>query len=197
MRDRRSVGALGGRAASSARALAAALAVVVALGPAGDAAAQSTYRDPEVSDAHVMDFGSEDAEMNAAMAHARATLDVFVELTQAHPEAFHLLKIHLRLPDGGGVYKWMMMEDWGDGAPTGRFVAATPALGIAQGDSYTASFAEIADWSVILQPVETGAIYGDFTTRVMISRDPTGPGQIYAGRHAPLPEPRGQGLYEK
>lgn len=157
--------------------------------------AQETSTDPNVSGAPVITFSSQDVEMNAAMARARQTLHVFLALIEEQPESAAFLKIALELPDDGVVYKWIEMDDWGGGAPNGRFMAATPALGIARGDPFTATLDQIVDWSVIAPPFDSGPIFGDFTTRVMMARDPDNPSSALASRHQPLPEASGVGLY--
>lgn len=164
-----------------------ACALLLGVSGAAPAEAESSYRDPSVSGADLMHFDDDDAEMNAAMLEARATLDVFVALVEAHPEAYPLIKVRLALPEGGDIYKWMLMADWGGGAPHGVFVADSPSLGVSAGDEYHARSDEIADWAVILPPLESGPIYGDFTTRVMIGREPNGRNQSLSKRHRPTP----------
>ncbi|MCI4665192.1 MAG: DUF2314 domain-containing protein [Neomegalonema sp.] len=155
----------------------------------GGAIAQSTYRDKSLSDAPIMHFSDKDPAMNDAMRRAHASLSVFQKLMAEDPKGVALVKVALPVPSRGTVYKWMLLVDWNGGNPKGRFLQGSPTLGIKAGDAYAAKSAQIVDWTFLERPLDSGKIHGDFTTRVMLTRDPGALGPDYPKRHQPLPKP--------
>jgi uncharacterized protein YegJ (DUF2314 family) len=114
---------------------------------------------------HIVNFASEDAEMNAAIAHARETLPRFWAAFDARAGENFSLKV--RVPyDGGNEHIWVS-----DVARDGDHYSARYAddpehiPGKHAGDTLQFTEDQISDWTLD----RGGKTYGYFTTRVIFA----------------------------
>jgi len=115
----------------------------------------------------IVNFTDDDAEMNAAIAKARATLPVFWKHLAAHPEMAqdHSLKVGLPATGGGHEHIWVgHIQAKGDKI-TGLLANEPNALpGLKLGSPVTFTQGQISDWAY----TKGGKLYGHYTTRVVI-----------------------------
>ncbi|MBX3436426.1 MAG: DUF2314 domain-containing protein [Planctomycetaceae bacterium] len=115
----------------------------------------------------IVEFADDDAEMNAAIADAKANVDLFVAYLEAHPEdAMCLIKAPL---DTGGHVEHIWIDNVRfDGQQfTGRLANAPHDLSrYKQGDVVTVPRADVSDWAFF----ENDAMQGGYTIRVMEKR---------------------------
>lgn len=115
-------------------------------------------------------FSDDNAQMNAAMAEARATLPVFLaHVTNAQgrgaPNA--TLKVAFPATDGGREIIWVGDFRWdGRNGFTGRLDNQPNFMGnMRVGDAVEFTSADVRDWSVT---GTDGQLWGNYTTRVML-----------------------------
>ena len=120
----------------------------------------------------VIDLGSGDAEMNAAIAKARGTLPTFwVSYDAPKPsETGHSLKVRFPKPRSGGEHIWMAdVKKTADGRYSGRFANAPRDLpGKKAGDVAEFREADISDWMF----TRNGKIVGGETIRPLLKSLP-------------------------
>jgi uncharacterized protein YegJ (DUF2314 family) len=152
------------RPGNRGRFVVAGLAAVVLLG--SSVAGIGAEEDPTLS------VSSADAEMNAAIAKARASLATFWASYEGHNplERGHSLKVRFANPVDDGEHIWMTdVQKRADDSYSGRF-ANTPEhlAGKRIGDVAEFKDADISDWMFI----RNGKIVGGETIRVLLPRLP-------------------------
>ena len=138
--------------------------------------APSQGQDPAAED-KVVNFGEDDAEMNAAIAAARKTLPVFWKHLQAKPDEASSLKVGLATSNGH-EHIWVSdIEAKGDKI-TGRLANDPDNLpGLKLGSPVSFTESQISDWAY----AKNGKLYGHYTTRVVIKHiDPAEAAQVRA-----------------
>lgn len=108
---------------------------------------------------------AEDAEMNAAIARARATAPELLSRLRNPPPGMNYLGVKVRVGDGDRrEHIWLYDVREEGGAIVGRLTEdAVYYKQIRQGDTVRVSPGEISDWMT----VENGHACGGFTARVM------------------------------
>jgi len=113
-----------------------------------------------------------DAEMNAAIEKARASLSTFWASYKAHnpSEEGHSLKVRFALPDNYAEHIWMVeVKKLADNTYSGRFANIPERLpGKQIGDVAEFREADISDWMFL----RNGKIVGGETIRVVLKRMP-------------------------
>ena len=149
-----------------AAAVAAVLAVLAVLGSPTGAAVRAQDRSP------VIDLSSGNAEMNAAIAKARATLPTFWASYDAPKpsETGHSLKARFPNPRNNGEHIWIAeVKKTADGRYSGRFANAPRDLpGKRAGDVAEFKEADISDWMFM----RNGKIVGGETIRPLLKSMP-------------------------
>jgi uncharacterized protein YegJ (DUF2314 family) len=114
----------------------------------------------------VVDFGEEDAEMNAAIASARMTLPLFWKHLEASPLTVHYLKVGFSTPDGGHEHTWVKQMHVTGGDKVTALLANKPQNlpGLSMYVPVTFTQDQISDWAY----EKNGKFYGHYTTRVVI-----------------------------
>jgi uncharacterized protein YegJ (DUF2314 family) len=146
--------------------VAAAVAAVLAVlgSPTGNVRAED--RSP------VIDLSSGNAEMNAAIAKARATLPTFWASYEAQKpaETGHSLKVRFANPKNNGEHIWMAdVKTTADGRYSGRFANAPRDLpGRKAGEVALFSESDISDWMFL----RNGKIVGGETIRPLLKSLP-------------------------
>lgn len=115
-----------------------------------------------------------DAEMNAAMARARAEIDLAVAKLQAGADRFSV-KVPVR--DGGQTeYFWLSDVRYRDGVFTGK-IDNDPDMvhTVKLGQEITAPRSEIADWMYF----EGDKMHGNYTLRVLMKQMPAAEAEQY------------------
>lgn len=125
----------------------------------------------------IVNFGEDDAEMNAAVAAARKTLPVFWKHFRDHPEETSSLKVALPTANGH-EHIWVSDVEAKDGKITARLANVPDALpGLELGSPVTFDEAQISDWAY----KKNGKLYGHYTTRIVIQHiDPAEAAQVRA-----------------
>lgn len=142
-----------------ARALSVCAALAVAVAPA---AAQK--REP---DSNLELVAEDDAEMNAAIAGARALLPAFWAASGGQGWDSAQLKAGLVTDDGGVEHIWVAQPRLVGGRVHGVLSNEPVHMrALRLGDPVTFEESQISDWMI----VRGGRIYGSFTTRVLIAR---------------------------
>ena len=163
-----------------------AVVVAVAFGMASPVRADEASTAPEESEP-VVEIAGQDAEMNAAIQGARASINVFMETALAQEGAVGMLKV--AVPHDGGVeFLWMYFQRVADGKVFGVLDNDGAKASVKAGDPYTAPMDAIADWMVFYPPLESGSIFGSLTTRVMAERKPELFDPAFLERLQPLPK---------
>lgn len=122
------------------------------------------------SDDPVTYVADDDAQMNAAIAHARSTVGDFVARSRnplPTDEAFGVKKM---IADGNGAeHFWLTDISYTDGVFTG-LIGNEPQVvqGLKLGQSVQVKSTEITDWMYI----DKGKMVGNFTLRVLLERMP-------------------------
>jgi uncharacterized protein YegJ (DUF2314 family) len=116
----------------------------------------------------IVPFNSTNAEMNAAIAKARASLPTFWASYEGQQpsETGHSLKVHFALPDNNFEHIWIVdVKKLTDNRYSGRF-ANTPdgLVDKCLGDVTEFNEADISDWLF----VRNGKIVGGETIRVLL-----------------------------
>ena len=139
-------------------------AIVAVFGPAATAVAED--RSP------IVDLSPADAEMNAAIAKARATLPTFWASYEAPKpsEEGHSLKVSFPKPRSGNEHIWMAeVKKLPDGRYSGRFANQPRDLpGKRIGDTVEFREASISDWMFM----RNGKIVGGETIRPTLKHMP-------------------------
>jgi uncharacterized protein YegJ (DUF2314 family) len=110
-----------------------------------------------------------DAEMNAAMAEARSTLDRFFDARAAKGEHFEgLLKVYFPMPgtEEGGEHMWVLALDRTEGEISGRLISTPESVALKAGDTVRFPQERVSDWLY----VEDGKAVGAVTVRLLRSR---------------------------
>lgn len=131
----------------------------------------------------VIDYKSDDAEMNAAIAQAKRALPDFVALYRDGKGERHAVKV--AIPHAGGrEHIWMSVTGLEGDAFTGA-IANRPVYvkDLRQGATYRAGSAMITDWSYY----SGGLMHGGYTTRVSLKELTPAEVQRLGLRLAPLP----------
>lgn len=147
-----------------ARYLPAALAAIVILG--------SPMMGARAQEDRTVNVRSTDAEMNAAIAKARASLPTFWTSYEGHKpsENGHSLKVRFANPDNDGEHIWMAeVQKRADNSYSGR-LANTPEhlAGKRLGDVVEFKDADISDWMFM----RNGKIVGGETIRILLKELP-------------------------
>ncbi len=135
------------------------------------ATASCNRSDAAKNEPPVLWLNKDDAAMNAAVAQARSTLPKFQKLFEARPADVQqfLVKVAMPTPQGGREHLWMVLQDWKDGSVSGVLINEPEAVpSLHDGDRITAKLEAISDWSY----AKHDKFYGQYTTRVMLSREP-------------------------
>lgn len=117
---------------------------------------------------HVVTVDSNDAEMNAAMARARATIEpVLQKLEEGSVDTF---SVKVCIKDGEQVeYFWLNNIDFQDGIFTGTIDNPPERVhNVKLGQKITVKKGEIADWLY----TKNGKMYGNYTLRVSLKKMP-------------------------
>lgn len=133
----------------------------------------------QAQDDKVVNFGEEDAEMNAAIASARKTLPVFWKHLQASPTTPHFLKVAFPTPDGGHEHIWVKQMHRTGGDTVTAMLANRPdnVPGLSPYVPVTFKPEQISDWAY----EKNGKFYGHYTTRVVIKHiDPAEAAEVRA-----------------
>ncbi|SFK19984.1 YegJ family protein [Caulobacter sp. UNC279MFTsu5.1] len=149
-----------------------------ACGPAQTAPSQGQGEGQAVAaEDQIVNFGADDAEMNAAIAAARKTLPVFWNHLRTKPGEPSSLKVGLATSNGH-EHIWVSdIEAKGD-TITGRLANDPDNLpGLKLGSPVTFTRAQISDWAY----EKNGKLYGHYTTRIVIKHiDPAEAAQVRA-----------------
>jgi uncharacterized protein YegJ (DUF2314 family) len=125
-----------------------------------------------VEENRTVNVSSADAEMNAAIAKARASLPTFWASYEGHnpSEKGHSLKVRFANPDDNGEHIWMTdVQKRTDNSYSGRFANKPEHLaGKRMGDVAEFKDADISDWMFI----RNGKIAGGETIRVLLTHLP-------------------------
>ena len=119
---------------------------------------------------NVVSVHESDAEMNAAIAEAQATLRTFIEMTTAPSPNVTNATIKVKFPyDGGDEHIWVNDVVHENGTFTGT-VDEDPlyAPGVRAGQRVSVTADRISDWLV----VEDGVLHGGYTIKVLIKSLP-------------------------
>ena len=120
----------------------------------------------------VIDVSSDSAEMNAAIAKARATLPMFWTSYEAPKpsETGHMLKVRFPTRRNAGEHIWMAeVRKLGEGRYSGHFANAPRDLpGRQEGDLTEFKEADISDWMFM----RNGKIVGGETIRPLLKSLP-------------------------
>jgi uncharacterized protein YegJ (DUF2314 family) len=115
----------------------------------------------------MIDFGSDDPVMNAAIAEARENLPYFLDIAAGADLSQGGFLVKQAVPVGGDSYEhiWVMVESV-DGETLDGYYANEPNdFDASAGDPVTVAMGEISDWSFY---DAQGLMKGNYTTRVMI-----------------------------
>jgi uncharacterized protein YegJ (DUF2314 family) len=137
----------------------------------------------------VIQYGKEDARMNAAIEEARKGLPRFFEAFAGAPEeakgAFKV-KVALDTADGGHEHIWVGNLHWEGEALFGRLVNVPERLpGLSLGSQVRIERERISDWSI----ASPEGFYGSYTSRVMIDDLPPAQADQIRRTLAPTPLP--------
>ncbi|MEJ8560164.1 DUF2314 domain-containing protein [Yoonia sp. GPGPB17] len=133
-------------------------------------------------------FATDDASMNAAMAEARDTLDVFLENTlsdgQSAPQT--MLKVSIPTANGNEII-WVSPFAQTSATEWIGILANQPQdiKGANAGDTVTFDTTQIADWALFS---EDGVMYGGYTIREMVASGAVTPDMVPAMSDNPIPE---------
>lgn len=117
---------------------------------------------------HIVTVDANDAEMNAAMTRARATIEpVLQKLEEGSVDTF---SVKVGIQDGGQVeYFWLNNIDFQDGIFTGTIDNAPERVhNVKLGQKITVKKGDIADWLYR----KNGKMYGNYTLRVLLKKMP-------------------------
>ena len=128
--------------------------------------------------------GYEEAEMDAAMDNARASVDDFLEVLQTGEVEDYSIKVAIE--DGELVeHFWTTDVTYSDGAFTAKIGNdAGLVKGVALGDEVTSGKDEISDWLYI----KDGLMHGNYTLRVLLPEMDPEEAEMWKSRMAPLSE---------
>ena len=123
----------------------------------------------------VIDFGSGDAEMNAAIAEARSTLDLFLTHAKPGDPRYQDVSVKVAFPTtrpgstAGHEHIWVSPFEIGTNEYVGALANEPRGLsGLSLGSKVRFTKDMISDWSV----VQDGVGYGYYTVRVMLPQLP-------------------------
>lgn len=171
-----------------------ALAVLLAIGVGGEAAAQKrqpTQPPPaeQGGDDELMPFSTDDRAMNAAIESARQTYPQFLAAFRnapQHTQENFAVKLGLETYSGGREHIWVDNLFFRDGRLYGHLANRPQNLpGMQLGSEVEVRADLVSDWTI---HTVDGA-YGSFTTRVMIERMSPREAQRYRETLAPNPIP--------
>jgi uncharacterized protein YegJ (DUF2314 family) len=112
----------------------------------------------------------DDAEMNAATAKARETVDQFIAALANPPSDAEGFAVKAGITDGETVeHMWLTDPVYRDGAFTGTINNEPQRVtNVTFGQSYSVAREEISDWNYM----RNGKLVGGYTVRVFVSRMP-------------------------
>ena len=104
-----------------------------------------------------------------------------------HPDATVLLKV--AIPSAGGAeHMWMRLERLDARRVSGWLVNDGVDVPYHYGDHYETAREQTSDWMVQCPPEDSGPIFGGYTLRVIVARDPSLVPPGFSERLQPLPE---------
>lgn len=111
---------------------------------------------------------SGDAELHAAIAQARGSLDAFVtKIAEPHPSrSFVAVKVRFTPPGESPQDIWVDEVTYRQGVLRGAIGDDIPALRLEAGEMVTIDEEDIVDWMV----VEEGKLVGGYTIRLAVQR---------------------------
>lgn len=179
---------MGGRRRSSAIVRSIVLGVGAAAGLATLVATTPALAERTDADPAIVDVGSDDEAMNTAMADAIRSIDAFVALVEANPNGCFLFKVEVQTGvPGNSEFIWMQVFEFFDDRIEGVMTNNGRDIPYSFGDPYVADIAQLRDWSVHGAPCDTGPVYGNFTLRVLMARNPEMLDPAMKSRLQPLP----------
>ena len=122
-----------------------------------------------------------DAEMNAAIAHAQATLDEFLQVKANPPNGASGFKIKVKISDSHGTeHIWVSPFDQADSGFVG-ILAGDPEIvrSVSNGQRLTFSRGDVSDWGYVLD----GKQKGSFTVCVVFRHMPVAEVEQYRQRY--------------
>lgn len=135
-----------------------------------------------VRESSIVSVRSADAEMEQAIASARASLpEVIDQFIAGHFENF---TVKVRVSDGqNSEHFWLSDVKYHDGRFIGT-IDAQPQMvdGIVEGQVYDASVDDVTDW----MHLRDGRMHGNYTLRVLLPRMPVEEASKYVAHLAPL-----------
>lgn len=162
----------------------AAIAFLVSAPVAAPAWAQTAGETPQ--DETVL-FTDDDQAMNAAIDASRRAFGAFIRIMRENPRARPMLKVVLDTPSGGRAHVWMQVTDIRGDEWIGLLAnTGAPGDGYTAGDEHAAPFDRVSDWMIFAPPHDTGPIFGAYTLRVIIERNPGSVPADFQDRLQPL-----------
>jgi uncharacterized protein YegJ (DUF2314 family) len=115
----------------------------------------------------MVDFGSDDPVMNAAIAEARDSLPYFLDVAASADlsQGGFLVKQAVDLGDGNFEHIWVMLDSVDGDVLDGFYANAPNGFDAQEGDEVTFTVDEVSDWSFY---DAEGLMKGNYTTRVML-----------------------------
>lgn len=120
-------------------------------------------RAPGPDEFTILDAG----DIDAAIAEARATLDIFWRKFEAREALQYQLKAGLTTPNGATEHIWIEPSERREGKVVGRLMNQPLDLeDVAVGDEVVVDADRISDWGYF----KSGRLYGVFTQRALLDR---------------------------
>jgi uncharacterized protein YegJ (DUF2314 family) len=118
------------------------------------------------ADDPVIGVDADDAQMNAAIAHAKATLPSFLKIFQANGADSYSIKVPIT-DKGQTEYFWLSDISYAGGKFTGT-IDNDPELvhNVKLGQKMTVESSQVADWLYM----KGDKMYGNFTVRVLLPK---------------------------
>ncbi|WP_208351819.1 YegJ family protein [Pseudaestuariivita rosea] len=143
---------------------------------------------PVIAENPIVDFEQTDNQMNAAIAAAKSSLNVFeseYSYTATTADNF-LLKIEVPTgPDGASEHIWTAVTGRQDNGDYTGILANQPVdFDMNAGDPVSFPASMVSDWSYM----KGGKLHGNYTTRVMLPHLPDDQAAGLRAMLAPLPE---------
>jgi uncharacterized protein YegJ (DUF2314 family) len=118
------------------------------------------------ADDPMISVDSDDAQMNAAIAHAKATLSSFIKIYQSSGADSYSIKLPIT-DKGQTEFFWLSDISYADGKFTGT-IDNDPELvhNVKLGQKMTVDSSQVADWLYM----KGDKMYGNFTMRVLLPK---------------------------
>jgi uncharacterized protein YegJ (DUF2314 family) len=118
----------------------------------------------------VIEVEADDIEMNAAIAHARVTVDEFVKRLQKPKPMDESFSVKKMIEDNGDVeHFWLIDISYSDGIFTGTVGNVPQSVrNVKFGQKVNVAESEITDWMYL----DDGKLVGNFTLQVLLKRMP-------------------------